>query len=112
MKHRVNVVCSVHVGCMYSCVVIDAWTLMVLVYLFMTCNQEPGLNTRQVITLINGIKLCKETLVKGKYRIFQGSRSCSLYYSFFLRFKLSITQHRIENYHDRTTGGGELNLYT
>ena len=58
---------------MYSSVVIDAWTLMVLVYLFMNSNQEPGINTRQVITLINGIKLCKETLVKGKYRIFQGS---------------------------------------
>lgn len=57
---------------------------MVLVYLFVAINQEPELYIRCVITLINGIKLCKGILVKGKYRILSGNDLCSLDYSLLL----------------------------
>jgi hypothetical protein len=42
----------------------DAWTLMVLVCLFVAVNQEPELYIRQVITLINVMKLCKGILIR------------------------------------------------
>jgi hypothetical protein len=42
----------------------DAWTLMVLVYLFVAVNQEPELYIRCVITLINVMKLCKGILIR------------------------------------------------
>jgi len=50
----------------------DAWTLMVLVYLFVVVNQEPGLYIRQVITLINGIKLCQGILSRVNAEYTQG----------------------------------------
>jgi len=45
---------------------------MVLVYLFVVVNEEPGLYIRQVITLINGIKLCQGILSRVNAEYSQG----------------------------------------
>jgi hypothetical protein len=54
------------------CMDADAWTLMVLVYLFVAVNQEPELYIRFVITLINVMKLCKGILSRVNAEYGQG----------------------------------------